>query len=76
MGKDQLSLFFTHEYTDRKREKEREKETEEHEMKLVIGVVLLPEQQKVNPGVNQGRLLQNKCFSDQTTHRGLCALHA
>lgn len=31
-------------------------------MKLVIGVVLLPQLQKVDPGVNQGRFLQTNVF--------------
>lgn len=62
LGKSQLSLFFTDEYTDRNRERERQKETEEHEMKLVIGVVLLLELQKVNPRGNHGRFLQMNVF--------------
>lgn len=39
-----------------------EKETEEHEMKLVIGVVLFPGLQEVNQRVNQGRFLPTNEF--------------
>lgn len=42
-------LPFSHEQTDGQREREGERKREKHEMKLVIGVVLLPKLQKVNP---------------------------